>query len=92
MRAAPRWHQGNPLLKNTSNTYTAGGLVDFAAAKPIGIKVRDSFQFKIIDCTAEQFVGLLLNNYASWCEGTCFKNTWLRNNKVGWKCLRKGRH
>lgn len=79
-------------FKNTSNTYTAGGLVDFAAAaNSIGIKVRDSFQFKIIDCTVEQFgVGLLLNNYASWCEGTLLQNTWLRNNKVGWKCLREG--
>lgn len=77
---------------NSSNTYTAGGLVDFAVApNSIGIKVRDAFQFKIIDCTVEQFgVGILLNNYAAWCEGTLLQNAWLRNNKVGWKCLREG--
>ena len=77
---------------NSSNTYRAGGLVDFAVApNSVGIKVRDSFQFKIIDCTVEQFgVGILLNNYAAWCEGTLLQNTWLRNNKTGLKCLREG--
>ncbi len=76
----------------TSNTYSSGGKVDFAAApNSIGIKCRDTFQFRIINCTVEQFgVGLLLNNYAYWCEGTYLQGVWLRNNKVGWKCLREG--
>ena len=76
----------------TANTYSSGGKVDFAAApNSVGIKCRDTFQFRIINCTVEQFgVGLLLNNYAYWCEGTYLQGVWLRNNKVGWKCLREG--
>lgn len=69
---------------SATNTYNGGGGVTFSAPNSIGVLLRDSFQFAIVNCTFEQFgIGVKINNYTTFSEGTYMSNTWCRNNSIG---------